>query len=62
MFMYDSNPPIIKDRSILVKACVFSKITVIKDFESESLKLVRFSDCEFYEIMGRVAEILSTGT
>jgi hypothetical protein len=60
--MYDSNPPIVKDRQILVRACVFSKITVVKDFESESLKLVRFTDCEFYEIMGRVAEILSVGT
>ena len=45
-----------------MRACVFSKITVVKDFESESLKLVRFTDCEFYEIMGRVAEILSVGT
>lgn len=60
--MYDSNPPIIKDRQILVRACVFSKITVIKDFESEAQKMVRYIDCEFYEIMGRVAEILSIGT
>ena len=37
-------------------------MTVIKDFESESFKLVRYMDCEFYEIMARIADTQSVGT
>ena len=62
IFMQDSKPPIVHNRRLLVKACVLSKQTIIKDFESESNKSTIFSEAEFLEVWARIVDIGSQET
>ena len=58
--MEDSTPRIIIDKSDLIKAAVLSKITVVRDFETNNL--LTYNETEFLEILARVVDIRSKGT
>lgn len=39
IFMYDSSPPIVSDKQILVQACAFAKMPVPRDYEVDNAKM-----------------------
>jgi len=64
IFMIDSNPPVCHNMSLLRKACILSKSTVIRDFEKNGDVMLYqyFNFSEFIEIIARVADMQSKNT
>ena len=61
IFMIDSKPRILQDKSILVASAILSKQSVVNDFAHKK-DLATFNDAEFFEIIGRIVDIASRGT
>ena len=59
ILMIDSRPPLTSNLSILQQACVYSKMTAIKD---EDPKAAVFNKPEFFETIARVVDLESKGT
>lgn len=56
IFLNAMDPPIITNNSELIKAVVFSKMTIVRDFEIHSNDKYFIQDCEFFEIIARIVE------
>jgi hypothetical protein len=56
IFLNAMDPPIITNENELIKAVVFSKMTVVRDFEIHRNDKYFIQDCEFFEILARIVE------
>ncbi len=56
IFFNAMDPPIITNNSELIKAVVFSKMTVVRDFEIHRNDKYYIQDCEFFEIIARIVD------
>jgi len=56
IFLKAMDPPIIINDHELIKAIVFSKMTIVRDFEINSNDKYYIQDSEFFEILARIVE------
>ena len=56
IFLKAMDPPIITNDHELIKAVVFSKMTIVRDFEINSNDKYYIQDSEFFEILARIVE------
>ena len=62
IFMLDIRPRLVRDRKVLVKQAVLSKMTVVRDYQGNAVAMNQFQEVEFLEVFARIVDYNTRGT